>query len=100
MITQINKRRLKLYKDRLNILLDLAQTINQDQGIEDLLSEFEILLREELEVGKILVYTFSEGKWSNLLCSGVAPEEVSMIDVERDLFIYQGIEKHHPLPTR
>jgi sigma-B regulation protein RsbU (phosphoserine phosphatase) len=57
MITQINKRRLKLYKDRLNILLDLAQTINQDHGIDDLLSEFEILLREELEVGKILVYT-------------------------------------------
>jgi len=92
MVTHINKRRLKLYKDRLNILLDLAQTINQDHGIDDLLSEFEILLREELEVGKILVYTYSEGVWSNLLCSGVSPEEIRKIDMERDLFIYQGIE--------
>ncbi len=92
MITQTKKKRLKLYKDRLNILLDLAQTINQDHGIEDLLSEFEILLREELEVGKILVYTCSDGKWSNLLCTGVSPEEMARIDVERDLFVYQGLE--------
>ncbi len=92
MITQTKKRRLKIYKDRLNILLDLAQTINQDHGIDDLLSEFEILLREELEVGKILVYTCADGKWSNLLCSGVSFEEVEKIDVERDLYIYQGIE--------
>ena len=92
MITQTKKKRLKLYKDRLNILLDLAQTINQDHGIEDLLSEFEILLREELEVGKILVFTCSDGVWRNLLCSGVPEEEMQKIDVERDLFIYQGIE--------
>ncbi len=92
MITQTKKRRLKLYKDRLNILLDLAQTINQDHGIDDLLAEFEILLREELEVGKILVYTWTDNVWKNLLSSGVTAEELEKIDVERDLFIYQGIE--------
>ena len=85
MITQLSKKQLKNYKDRLNILLDLAQTINQDRGIDELLSEFEILLREELEVGKILVYTCSNNKWSNILISGVTPEEVSNINVERDL---------------
>jgi sigma-B regulation protein RsbU (phosphoserine phosphatase) len=92
MITQTRKRRIKLYKDRLNILLDLAQTINEDHSIDDLLSEFEILLREELDVGKVLVYTFSDGVWFNLLSSGVTVEEVARIDVARDLLKYQGIE--------
>jgi sigma-B regulation protein RsbU (phosphoserine phosphatase) len=76
----------------LNILLDLAQTINEDHSIDDLLSEFEILLREELDVGKVLVYTFSDGVWFNLLSSGVTVEEVARIDVARDLLKYQGIE--------
>ena len=51
MVTQQSKRRLNIYQDRLNMLLDIAQTINQDHSIEDLLGEFELLLREELEVG-------------------------------------------------
>ena len=92
MITQTRKRRVKLYKDRLNILLDLAQTINEDHSVESLLAEFEILLREELDVGKVLVYTCSDGVWHNLLTSGVRPEEVAGIDVERDLMKYQAIE--------
>jgi len=92
MITQVKKKRLRLYKDRLNILLDLAQTINEDHSVEDLLSEFEILLREELEVGKILVFTNSEGEWKNLLISGVSTQEVEKVDVERDLLQYKSIE--------
>ena len=92
MITQVKKKRLRLYKDRLNILLDLAQTINEDHSVEDLLSEFEILLREELEVGKILVFTNSEGEWKNLLISGVSAQEVEKVDVERDLLQYKSIE--------
>ncbi|MGQ1785275.1 MULTISPECIES: PP2C family protein-serine/threonine phosphatase [unclassified Saccharicrinis] len=92
MVTQLQKKRLRLFKDRLNILLDIAQTINEDHSIDDLLSEFEVLLREELEVGKILVFTFGDGKWENLLNSGVTKEEVANIDVERDLAQYRNIE--------
>jgi len=92
MVTQLSKKRIHLYKDRLNILLDIAQTINQDHTIEDLLSEFEILLREELEVGKILVYTFADGVWKNILASGVSAQEAAVIDVERDLIQYKIIE--------
>jgi sigma-B regulation protein RsbU (phosphoserine phosphatase) len=103
MITQVKKRRLRLYKDRLNILLDIAQTINQDHTIDDLLAEFEILLREELEVGKILVFTNSDGEWKNLLSSGVPVEEVEKIDVERDLLPFKTIENitvNPPEPLR
>ncbi|TRX65838.1 PP2C family protein-serine/threonine phosphatase [Carboxylicivirga sp. M1479] len=92
MVTQLKKKRLRLYKDRLNIILDIAQTINEDHSIEDLLSEFEILLREELEVGKVLVYTHSDEKWKNLLISGVTEDEASDINVENDLLQYDTIE--------
>lgn len=92
MITQIKKRRVRLYKDRLNLILDLTQTINDDHTIEDLLSEFEILLREELDVGKILVYTNHDNKWQNILASGVTCEEAEKINVEKDLLPYQQVE--------
>lgn len=88
----MKKKRLRLYKDRLNIILDIAQTINEDHSIEDLLAEFEILLREELEVGKVLVFTYSNDTWSNLLASGVNEEEVRRINVEEDLIQYKNIE--------
>lgn len=92
MVTQLKKKRLRLYKDRLNIILDIAQTINEEHSIDDLLSEFEILLREELEVGKVLVYTFFKDEWKNLLASGVTEEEAAAIDVEKDLLQYDTIE--------
>ncbi len=92
MVTHLKKKRLRLYKDRLNIILDIAQTINEDHSIEDLLSEFEILLREELEVGKILVFTLTDDEWKNLLVSGVTAEEAELIDVKTDLLQYDTIE--------
>ncbi len=81
-----------MYKDRLNIILDIAQTINEDHSIEDLLAEFEILLREELEVGKVLVFTKSNNVWQNLLISGVTIQEAEAISVEDDLLQYSNIE--------
>ena len=92
MITQTKKRRVRLYKERLNLILDLTQTINEDHSIDDLLSEFEILLREELDVGKTIVFTLSNDKWRNILSSGVTEEEAEKIDVKRDLLCYQQIE--------
>lgn len=92
MITQTKKRRVRLYKERLNLILDLTQTINEDHSIDDLLSEFEILLREELDVGKTIVFTLSNDKWQNILSSGVTEEEAEKIDVKRDLLCYQQIE--------
>src|SRR5690554_2887135 len=92
MITQTKKRRVRLYKDRLNLILELTQTINEERSIEDLLSEFEILLREEFDVGKTVVFTLSDGSWRNILSSGVTEEEVAKIEVEKDLLCYQQIE--------
>ena len=81
MVTHLKKKQLRLYKDRLNIILDIAQTINEDHSIEDLLSEFKILLREELEVGKVLVFTFTDNQWEYILVSGVTAQEAALIGV-------------------
>ncbi|HKL72161.1 MAG TPA: PP2C family protein-serine/threonine phosphatase [Marinilabiliaceae bacterium] len=70
----------------------MTQTINEDHSIDDLLSEFEILLREELDVGKTIVFTLSDGSWKNILSSGVTQSEVEKIQVEKDLLCYQQIE--------
>ena len=91
MVTQLRKNQLKQYRDRLHILLDIAQTINQDHTTDELLAEFEIVLREELEVGKIMVFTLTDGEWKNILTTGLTPEEAADIDVERDLTKYTSL---------
>ncbi len=99
MINHNQKKRLRLYKERLNIILDIAQTINEEHSVDELIGEFEIILKEELEVGKILVYTLGLRGWENLLASGVTSEETSRINVERDLLIYKKLESitfNHP----
>lgn len=75
----------RLYKEKLNLLLDVAQTINEDNSIESLMNDFEGLLKTELGVPKCLVYTKSGGKWQNILACGVSNHQKLSIDVERDL---------------
>lgn len=86
-----NRNIARLYKEKLNMLLDVAQTINEDHTIEDLMVEFETLLREDLGIGKILVFTLDNGVWSNILASGVSDEVINSINVERDLLPYRDI---------
>ena len=93
MIHKGRKRNLRDYKERLNIILEILQTMNQDHSIEELLSEFEILLREELNVGKVLAYTFSNNEWKNILVSGISEKQVFDIDVKRDLLGDTKIEE-------
>lgn len=99
MIHQNNQKKIRLYKERLNILLDIAQTINEEHSVDELVGEFETVLREELGVGKILAYTLGPKGWENLLTSGINKEENLNIDVERDLLQYTQIENitfNHP----
>lgn len=80
----------RLYKERLNLLLDVTQTINEKHSVDDLMQEFETLLREELGVERVIVYTRGEGKWNQILACGVTQQQADAIDPERDL---KGITK-------
>ncbi len=82
----------RLYKEKINLLLDVTQTINEDSTVEELMQEFEILLKEDLLVSKILVFTLTDGTWKCLLQSNVTEAEKNSIDVESGLRSYTSIQ--------
>ncbi|MEE1347909.1 MAG: hypothetical protein U0K36_08535, partial [Bacteroidales bacterium] len=75
----------RLYKEKINLLLDVTQTINEDSTVEELMQEFEILLKEDLQVGKILVFTLADDTWKCILQCNVSDAQREAIDIERDL---------------
>ena len=75
----------RLYKEKMNLLLEVAQTVNEDSSVEDLMAEFESLLKDQLGVGRILVYTLDAGRWRCLLKSNVSDQQTESIDIARDL---------------
>lgn len=82
----------RLYKERLNLLLDAVQTVNEDSEVEQLTTQFEYLLKYELHVGKILAWTRTGERWDLMLRSNVTDEQLAGIDVERDLVPFQQLE--------
>jgi len=75
--------RLKISKFKLDSLLDITMSINANLPTEDLLSKYELILRNNLGIGKILIFKHS-GKWECLLNGGF-PKHFETIDVESRL---------------
>ncbi len=79
------KNTVRYFKEKLNLLLEVAQTVNEDSSVENLMHEFERLLKDELQVGKILVFTLNDGQWQVLLQSNVTDQQRDAINIDRDL---------------
>ena len=75
--------RLKISKFKLDSLLDLTISINANLPTEELLSKYEFILRNNLGIGKILIFKHS-GTWECLLNGGF-PKHFETIDVESKL---------------
>jgi sigma-B regulation protein RsbU (phosphoserine phosphatase) len=75
--------RLKISKFKLDSLLDITISINANLPTEELLSKYELILRNNLGIGKILIFKHS-GKWECLLNGGF-PKHFETIDVESRL---------------
>jgi len=75
--------RLKISKFKLDSLLDITLSINANLPTEDLLSKYEYILRNNLGIGKILIFKHS-GTWECLLNGGF-PKHFETIDVESRL---------------
>ncbi len=88
--------RLKISKFKLDSLLDITISINANLPTEELLSKYEFILRNNLGIGKILIYKRSE-KWECLLNGGF-PEHFETIDVESRLLGITEIE--YPTPAQ
>src|SRR5674476_1710198 len=61
--------RLKISKFKLDALLDITLSINANLPTEVLLSKYENILRNNLGIGKILIFKHS-GTWECLLNGG------------------------------
>ena len=75
--------RLKICKFKLDSLLDITLSINANLPTEDLLAKYEFILRNNLGIGKILIFKHS-GTWECLLNGGF-PKHYETIDVESRL---------------
>jgi sigma-B regulation protein RsbU (phosphoserine phosphatase) len=76
--------RLRISKFKLDALLDITLSINANLPTEELLSKYESILRNNLGIGKILIFKHS-GKWECLLNGGFSREFEKGIDVESQL---------------
>lgn len=76
--------RLKFCNFKLKTLLNFTQAINYNLPTEQLLSSYEKLLREELNIGKVLLFRFNK-KWEIILKSGIKKKDYEEISVEEDL---------------
>jgi phosphoserine phosphatase RsbU/P len=77
------RERLKISKFKLDSLLDITLSINANLPTGDLLSKYENILRNNLGIGKILIFKHS-GIWECILNGGF-PKHFETIDVESRL---------------
>ena len=82
--------RLRISKFKLNALLDITLSINANLPTEVLLSKYESILRNNLGIGKILIFKHSV-KWECLLNGGFSKELETGIDVESQLLKFTEI---------
>jgi len=90
MIRKESKHRLQLSKFKLNSLLEITRAINENLTTEELLKRYQKLLCEDLNIGKILIYKFSD-HWETILSSGFNKNTYENISVEKDLLEHKEI---------
>ena len=76
--------RLRMSKFKLDALLDITLSINANLPTEELLSKYESILRNNLGIGKILIFKRAV-KWECLLNAGFPKELADSIDVDSQL---------------
>jgi phosphoserine phosphatase RsbU/P len=82
--------RLEVTRFKLNTLLEITQAINENRSQESLVSRYEVILREELNIGKLMLFKFAD-EWELILSSGFGKKPFNDIEVERDLLQYEDI---------
>jgi sigma-B regulation protein RsbU (phosphoserine phosphatase) len=82
--------RLRISKFKLDSLLDITQSINANLPTEVLLSKYESILRNNLGIGKILIFKHSD-KWECLFNGGFPQDLETNIDVESHLIKFREI---------
>jgi sigma-B regulation protein RsbU (phosphoserine phosphatase) len=85
MLKQAAIKRLQLCNFKLDTLLEFTQAINANVSTPILLARYEKLLKEELRIGKVLIFNNYEDVWKIILKSGFESDKVEKIDVTKVL---------------
>lgn len=83
--------RLKISTFKLNALLAITQAINENLPQNELLMRYEKLLKEDLNIGKIVIFMYNSSSWVCLLSSGLKSNTPLNVSVENDLLKYSEI---------
>lgn len=83
-------KRFKLITFKLRSLLNITQAINENLTQKELLSRYEAILKEDLSIGKLILYKLENG-WRCILSAGVTDENQKNINVEEELMSYNEI---------
>ncbi len=94
-------RRLILSNFKLDVLLAISQAINENLTNEELFHKFEILLRNDLNIGKVVVFSFNNIKWECVLESGYKVDSSIIHDFEKEMLKFREITNiiavNHPV---
>lgn len=82
---KVNKlhERLQLKEFKLNSLLEITKAINENYSIEKILNIYEYILREQLGISKLMLYSY-QNEWTCLIKYGVRGS-ARKINVEQEL---------------
>ncbi|PIP53635.1 MAG: serine/threonine protein phosphatase [Bacteroidetes bacterium CG23_combo_of_CG06-09_8_20_14_all_32_9] len=83
-------KRLQLSNFKLDTLLNITQAINENLSTEGLLRHYEKIIREDLGIGKVILYSYNNA-WQCILSSGIKDESYKEIVVENDLLHFREI---------
>ena len=83
-------RRLLMSNFKLNALLDITLAINENLPVSELLGKYEVILKEDLQIEKLLIYKLSE-QWEAILNYGFYEDLIKNINVEEDLLSIRDI---------
>ena len=83
-----SRKRLQMSKFKLDSLLEITRSINANLPPEDLLTKYEGILRDDLNIGKILIFKHSD-EWDCILNAGFPEELETSIKPEEQLIQYE-----------
>ncbi len=85
-------KRLELCTFKLNTLLHVTKAINEHHSIDDLVARYNDILKDDLNIGKVVIYKLSGNIWECILISGYEMTKDTTIDVASDLLQFEDIE--------
>lgn len=90
MTEKASLKRLQLSNFKLEALLSITLSINENLSTQVLLQKYENIIRKDLGIGKLVLFNYNKN-WQCLLASGIKDDNYLSIQVETDLMPFREI---------